>query len=65
MQHKGRDQHSLAFPHGLLYVVMTEVNPEAYKEEEHPSEVFHKICVPHYILCWLANYSMLDCCLGK
>ena len=26
--------------------------------EEHPSEVFHKICVPHYILCWLANYSV-------
>ena len=20
--------------------------------EEHLSEVFHKICVPHYILCW-------------
>ena len=29
------------------------------------SEVFHKICVPHYILCWLVNYSMLDCWLGK
>ena len=33
--------------------------------QEHPSEVFHKICVPHYNLCWLANYSMLDCWLGK
>ena len=21
------------------------------------SNMFHKICVPHYILCWLANYS--------
>ena len=33
--------------------------------QEHSSEVFHKICVPHCILCGLANYSMLDCWLEK
>ena len=29
------------------------------KHEEHPSKLFHKICVLHYILCWLANYVRL------
>ena len=56
--HKHFTSKSFQF-HNIAYGLDLEVI------EEHPSEVFHKICVPHYILCYLANYSMLDCLLGK
>ena len=45
---KGRKFHAYTVDGETL---AHEFEIELDQSQEHPSEVFHKICVPHYILC--------------